>query len=240
MIHYVESTTSSNDDARDPRYGEGDVVWAEFQTAGRGQRGHVWKSAAGCNVTFSLVLKPTFLVAREQFAISEIVPLALAEMFAGYGIDARIKWTNDVYVGDRKIVGMLIEHDLSGGMMSRTIAGIGINVNQREFDPALPNPTSMLLETGREFDRREVLERFYDRVMSLYGELRRGGGESIRRRYVEKMYRLGERHTYAWPDGTRFEGVIRGVGDAGELLVEHDDGTVRGYLFKEIEFVIKK
>lgn len=240
MIHYVESTTSSNDDARDPRYGEGDVVWAEYQTAGRGQRGHVWKSDAGRNLTFSLVLQPTFLAARSQFAISEIVPLALVDMMAAYGIDARIKWTNDVYVGDRKIVGMLIEHDLSGGMLSRTIAGIGININQRGFDPALPNPTSMLLETGREFDRREVLDRFYDRAMSLYGELRRGGGESIRRRYVEKMYRLGERHTYAWPDGTRFEGVIRGIGENGELLVEHSDGTVKGYLFKEIEFVIKK
>lgn len=240
MIHYIESTTSSNDDARDPRYGEGDVVWAEYQTAGRGQRGHVWKSAAGCNVTFSLVLRPTFLAARGQFAISEIVPLALVDMMASYGIDARIKWTNDVYVGDRKIVGMLIEHDLSGGMLSRTIAGIGINVNQREFDPSLPNPTSMLLETGREFDRREVLDRFCDRVMPLYGELRRGGGAEIRRRYVEKMYRLGERHTYAWPDGTRFEGIIRGIGENGELLVEHADGTVKGYLFKEIEFVIKK
>ncbi len=240
MIHYVESTTSSNDDARNPRYGEGDVVWAEYQTAGRGQRGHVWKSAAGCNLTFSLVLRPTFLAAREQFAISEIVPLALVDMMASYGIDARIKWTNDVYVGDRKIVGMLIEHDLSGGMLSRTIAGIGINVNQREFDPLLPNPTSMLLETGREFDRREVLDRFCDRVMPLYGELRRGGGAEIRRRYVEKMYRLGERHTYAWPDGTRFEGIIRGIGENGELLIEHADGTVKGYLFKEIEFVIKK
>ena len=69
----------------------------------------------------------------------------MTDLFGGYGIDARIKWTNDIYAGDRKLVGILIEHNLTGDRLSRTIVGIGVNVNQTRFDPSLPNPSSMCL-----------------------------------------------------------------------------------------------
>lgn len=143
MIYRLASTTSTNDEARDIRYRHGDVVWAERQTAGRGQRGHAWHSPEGENLTFSIVLEPCFLPVGEQFMLSEAISLALVDTFADYGIDTRIKWTNDIYAGDRKIVGMLIENNCSGPLLVRSIAGIGINVNQTVFDPALPNPVSM-------------------------------------------------------------------------------------------------
>ena len=145
MIHRIEETTSTNDDARDAKYRHGDIVWAERQTAGRGQRGHKWSSAEGLNLTFSLVLEPRFLPAGEQFLLNEAVALALTDTFAQFGIAARIKWTNDIYAGDKKLVGILIEHSYSGQTLARTIVGIGINVNQTEFDPALPNPVSMAM-----------------------------------------------------------------------------------------------
>ena len=157
MIHRIEETTSTNDDARDAKYRHGDIVWAERQTAGRGQRGHKWSSAEGLNLTFSLVLEPRFLPAGEQFLLNEAVALALTDTFAQFGIAARIKWTNDIYAGDKKLVGILIEHSYSGQTLARTIVGIGINVNQTEFDPALPNPVSMAMVAGRTFDRGEVL-----------------------------------------------------------------------------------
>ena len=156
MIHRIEETTSTNDDARDAKYRHGDIVWAERQTAGRGQRGHKWSSAEGLNLTFSLVLEPRFLPAGEQFLLNEAVALALTDTFAQFGIAARIKWTNDIYAGDKKLVGILIEHSYSGQTLARTIVGIGINVNQTEFDPALPNPVSMAMVAGRTFDRGEV------------------------------------------------------------------------------------
>ena len=160
MIYRIDETTSTNDEARDAKYRHGDIVWAERQTAGRGQRGHTWTSPEGENLTFSMVLEPRFLPVGEQFLLSEAVTLALTDTFAAYGIDTRIKWTNDIYVGDRKLVGILIEHNHAGASLSRTIAGIGINVNQTEFDPALPNPVSMAMVAGRTFDRGEVLEAF--------------------------------------------------------------------------------
>lgn len=238
MIYHISETTSTNDELRDTKYREGDVVWADFQTAGRGQRGHKWSSEAGENLLFSVALEPAFLPAAEQFLLSETVALSLVDLFAGYGIDAKIKWTNDIYVGDRKIVGILIEHIYSGAKLARTIVGIGINVNQREFDPSLPNPTSMSLQTGETYDLRSVLERFAEILMHNYESLRKGEKDAVQQRYRAKMYRLDERRTFALPDGSRFEATIRGVRPAGELIVEHSDGSVKEYLFKEIEFVL--
>lgn len=240
MIYRIEETTSTNDEARDPKYRHGDIVWAERQTAGRGQRGHTWSSPEGENLTFTAVLEPRFLPVGEQFLLSEAVALALTDTFAAFGIDARIKWTNDIYVGDRKAVGILIEHNYSGTTLARSIVGIGINVNQREFDPALPNPVSMALAADRTFDRREVLETFCGRLTARYTQLERGDREALQAEYRERMYRLGERHAYRLADGTLVEGVVEGVRPAGELVLRHADGTCGEYLFGEIIFVLKK
>ena len=214
MIYHIAETTSTNDLACEERYGHGDVICAERQTAGRGQRGHTWTSPEGVNLLFSVVLCPTFLPAGEQFLLSQAVALALVDTLGTCGIDARIKWTNDIYAGDRKLAGILIEHHLAGGRLARTVAGIGINVNQTEFDPALPNPTSMALEAD---DRAPLAEE-----------------------YRRRMYRIDAPQAFRLPDGTRFTGVIRGVRAGGALQVEHPDGTLHDYLFREIEFEVKK
>lgn len=239
MIYYIEQTTSTNDEIRDPKYGHMDVVWAEYQSAGRGQRGHSWHSTEGKNITFSVLLTPTFLPVTEQFLLSEIVALALVRTLAEYGIECRIKWTNDIYAGDNKIVGILIEHALSGDKLSRTIVGIGLNVNQEVFPSDLPNPTSMYVERGVKFDRREVLERIVTHLEELYRDLEAGNKAKIERLYIDTMYHLGEPHTYAYPNGERFTATIRGVRHSGELCLEHEDGVVREYAFKEVEFCLR-
>ena len=237
-IFHIKETTSTNDLLREAQYREGDVVWADYQTAGRGQRGHKWSSDAGANLLFSVALEPAFLPVAEQFLLSETVALSLMDLLADYGIPTRIKWTNDIYAGDRKIVGILIEHIYAGAHLAKTIVGIGLNVNQREFDPSLPNPTSMALQTGKKYDLREVLEHFVARLMYNYEHLRQGAKQRIQERYVASMYRRGAQHVYALPDGTRFRGMIVGVRPSGELIIDHEDGTRAEYLFKEVEFVL--
>ena len=239
MIYHIAETTSTNDLAREERYGHGDMICAERQTAGRGQRGHTWTSPEGVNLLFSVVLCPTFLPAGEQFLLSQAVALALVDTLGTCGIDARIKWTNDIYAGDRKLVGILIEHNLTGDRLSRTIVGIGVNVNQTRFDPSLPNPSSMHLETGCEYDRQEVLHRLGDCLAARYEQLEKGDREALQADYRRRMYRLGERHRYRYPDGRTVEAVLRGVRPSGELLLELPDGRTEGYLFREIEFVIE-
>ena len=239
MIHYFEQLTSSNDEATLPHYVEGDIIWAERQSAGRGQRGHSWESEEGQNLTFSAIFEPTFMPATEQFSLLQAVALALVDCLKKYGIEAKIKWTNDIYVGDRKLVGILMEHKLQGSTIGRTIAGIGLNVNQTEFDPELPNPISMRQLMDKEFDRKEVLEQLSKCLMSRYNMLREKRYEELHSDYHRHLYRLGEEHTYALPDGTRFQGTITGVEAHGERKIDSTQYGERKFLFKEVEFVLK-
>lgn len=234
----LDECGSTNAEAKDTeRFSHGDAVIAIRQTAGRGQRGRSWESTPGENLTFSVVLEPVFLPAARQFMLSEVVALAVAGTLGEYGIEARIKWTNDIYVGDRKICGILIEHDLGGGNLARTVAGIGLNVNQTEFPEWLPNPTSMAVETGCRFDITEVFDVFSSKLEPLYAALERGEEDTVRSAYHGRLYRLGRPHRYFIPGRGEIEGIIRGVEPTGELIVE-TDGKEEKFLFKEIEFVI--
>lgn len=239
MIHHFDTLSSTNDEALDARYVEGDVVWSEVQTAGRGQRGHKWLGGEGENLMFTLIFSPEFLAPVRQFFLSEAVALAMLDALSSYGIDARIKWTNDIYVGDCKLAGILIEHKLMQNKLSRSIVGIGLNVNQMEFDAELPNPVSMAQVLGRNFDRREVLNRVVDALWARYESLRVGDVEALQQEYCSKLYRRDEEHWFALPNGERFRGTIRGVDISGGLIVESSRGGVNSYLFKEIEFVLK-
>ena len=238
MIYHFDTTASTNDDARNEKYCEGDVVWADFQTAGRGQRGHEWHSRKGENLTFSVVLEPTFVPIAEQFSVSEVVALALVDMLAEYSIDAKIKWTNDIYVGDRKLVGILIEHSLAPTSLRRTIVGVGINVNQTEFDASLPNPVSMAQLLGKELDAEAVLHCFIDHLQHNYELLRSGAKEELHDIYNALLYRKNEYHTYALPSGEKFRAKIVGTAPSGALRLESEEGTAKDYLFKEVEFII--
>ena len=238
MIYHLDITASTNDDARDEKYREGDVVWADFQTAGRGQRGHLWHSRKGENLTFSAVLEPSFVPIAEQFSVSEVVALSLVDMLAEYGIEAKIKWTNDIYVGDKKLVGILIEHSLSSATLRRTIVGVGINVNQREFDPSIPNPVSMAQLLDRELDAEGVLQCFLKHLQRNYESLGEGAKEELHDRYNALLYRKNEYHTYALPSGEKFRAKILGTAPSGALCLEDAEGNTKDYLFKEVEFII--
>lgn len=240
MIYRIDETTSTNDTLRSGLYSEGDVVWAERQTAGRGQRGHSWSSTEGLDLTFSMLLCPTFLEASEQFWVLRVVALALSDTFADFGIETRIKWTNDIYAGDRKITGVLIENSLDGSRLSQMVVGIGINVNSLRFDPSLPNPTSMSIETGRQFDRQEVLGKFVENIARWYDVLKAADRELLRVEYDSRLYALDEWRPFVLPDGVMVEAKVRGTEPCGRLCAELSDGAVKSFAFKEIEFVLKK
>lgn len=141
------------------------ITAAICQTAGRGRGGHRWSAKAGENLTFSILLKfgveplETLLV-RDSILITQAATVALKHYFTEKGLRPRIKWPNDIWIGDRKICGILIENILDADKVAASIVGIGINLNQTEFDPALPNPTSLALQCGASFDIKEELERF--------------------------------------------------------------------------------
>lgn len=235
----LEQCESTNALARDAsRYHHGDIIVAIAQTAGRGQRGNRWESEAGRNLTFSIVLEPKHIGASEQFMLSEAVALAIADTLQQFAIDSRIKWTNDIYVGDRKICGILIENELLDSHLTRSVVGIGLNVNQTLFSSWIPNPTSMASETGINYNTDEVLKvlaaRIEERTAMLDDNLGRG---RIENDYHALLYRRDECHRYRLADGRTVEGTIRGVRARGELIVEFD-GELHEFLFKQIEFII--
>ena len=179
-IIWLERVDSTNDEAR-RHISEIDnlsVVSALEQTKGRGQRGNRWSSQPGENLTFRLVVKDFRIKANEQSAISQATALSLVDLLSRHEIKARIKWPNDIYAGDEKICGILIENSLKGSEIDWSIIGIGLNVNQTAFPEDLPNPTSMKLCTGNSnpYNTREILEEFMGIFTGYYREYLNGNG----------------------------------------------------------------
>jgi len=217
-IMWLKSVDSTNEAARRhiSNIDNLSVLSALEQTEGRGQRGNSWSSNVGENLLFSIVLKfspedssQTFLEARDQFVLNEIAALSVVNFLRSHEIMAQIKWPNDIYVGSRKICGILIENSLRGNRLSSSIIGIGLNINQRSFDVNLPNPTSMVLcqpdlschsvssqchteRSEESFDIRTCLEEFMDIFTSHYNRYLAAGGDfsSLRQQYLEHLWRL--------------------------------------------------
>lgn len=234
-VHYFEEVTSTNDVVRD--FPEWTLVMAGVQTKGRGQRGSSWEGEKGRNLTFSLLVEPGYLPVEKQFYISKVTALAVAEALGKSGVEAAVKWPNDIYAGDKKICGILIENDLMGNRMGKCVIGIGINVNQQVFLSDAPNPTSVWLETGVETDRMELLKAFCDSFINYYNVLSAGNYDRIDRDYWTRLYRKGRWFEYEDGKG-RFTGKITGVFPSGELVILHEDGTEKKYLFKEVSYCI--
>lgn len=219
----------------------GTTIVAISQTAGRGQRGNSWESEPGKNLTFTIFFRPENYPARRQFFISEAFALAIVDTLEEYGITAKIKWPNDIYAGDRKICGILIEHAVMGMNILHTIAGAGINVNQREFRSDAPNPVSLYQLLDRESDMESMLsiieQRFTNRLAALRDEI------SSQRQHSEFLTSLwrgdGKFYTYRDVSSKRlFEARIIDVRPLGHLVLEEPNGERHQYAFKEVEFIL--
>ena len=176
------------------------TVVADFQTSGRGQRGNSWESAPGMNLTFSTVLYPSALKAREQFTLSMLIALSVYDTLSTYAEGFSIKWPNDIYWKDKKICGILIENELEGAYLLRCIAGIGVNINQEYFVSPAPNPVSLKQILGRKTDKQEVLEGILKRLFSYYIPLisqKPNIKETIHSDYLNAQYRHKGMYPYS-------------------------------------------
>ncbi len=215
---------------------EGHVIRAEFQLSGKGHQGNTWQAEPEMNLLFSLLLKPDTLKAESAFHLSRIVSLSLVEVLDKQEIKASIKWPNDILIGSSKICGILIENSLIGDKLSSSIIGIGLNVNQEVFDSAIPDPTSMFLEKGCHFDIKNLLEEFRAALESWYQSLLTGNEQYIMKSYLERLYRVDTLASYK--EGNRhFKARIKGVPPTGELELLEEDGTLRRFGFKEVEYL---
>ena len=217
------------------------TVIAERQTAGKGQRGNSWESEDCRNITFSFVLYPTFIEARRQFILSQIVSLSIKEELDQWTEGISIKWPNDIYWNEKKICGILIENDLSGHHIGRSISGIGININQNEFHSDAPNPVSLKQITGQEHDRYEILSHILKRVQIYYNGLQTEDSGTytaeIAARYARSLFRRRGFHPYE-DAGGKFSARLLRVEQDGRFVLEDENGKEREYLFKEVQYII--
>ena len=230
-VVHIDETDSTNHWLK--AHGEGTmVVVADFQTAGKGCGSNSWESERGQNLTFSMLIHPEALEARAQFRITEVVSVALCNTLERYIYkEVDIKWPNDIYVGDQKICGILIENRLQGSVIKDSIIGIGLNVNQQVFLSDAPNPVSMWQLTGQETNRETLLEAFLQAFNEAWES------ESISKAYRQRLYRREGYHAFCDKDG-RFEAKLRNVLNDGMLVLEDREGQRRNYAFKEIKYII--
>jgi BirA family biotin operon repressor/biotin-[acetyl-CoA-carboxylase] ligase len=203
----------------------GTTWFAWKQTAGKGQRGHNWVSAAGENVLLSIVLKPGGLQASSQFFLSAAVALALHDLAKEYAPDqAKIKWSNDLYLNDKKAGGILIENILRGNEWHYAVVGIGLNVNQEIFPPDLPNPVSLRQVTGHHHEVLPLAGALCQHVARRFASLTPANFTAILSEYTQALYQLGEMQTFQRGKET-FQAVIRGVDAQGKLLLQKEEQT---------------
>jgi len=216
------------------------VVAAVCQTAGRGQRGNRWVSAPGDNLTFSFVLKPSGLPVREVMAVTCLATLAVRDALRAEGVPAVVKWPNDIYVGKKKICGMLVENCLDGTDIAWSVVGIGINLNQTEFPGDVMNATSLKRLTGRSFEPAAFLEQLCRRLEALLPALdTREGRDGLREAYERDLFQKDSPAPYRdIATGEEFTGIIRGITPEGLLRIEKAEGPEKTFGFKEISYIL--
>ena len=214
------------------------VVVADHQTAGRGMDKNRWESEAGKNMLFSIALNVNFLEAENQFKISQAVSVAIVETLQKF-IDAKdlsIKWPNDIYFGDKKLAGMLIQNTVEGRMMGVTIIGIGLNVNQIEFSKDIPNPISLKMISGENYDLENLLNLLIDSIKSSVESLRFEQNQNqINQKYISKAYRFGVWSEYFYQNQVKIM-KINGFDKYGRLLLCDKEGADIVCDIKELQF----
>jgi BirA family biotin operon repressor/biotin-[acetyl-CoA-carboxylase] ligase len=203
---------------------EGTTVLAEEQLGGKGRKEKEWVSEKNKNLCFSVILFPKFLDSKDLFLLSKAVSLGIWDYLNRQNlINAKIKWPNDLYVGDKKIAGILIENTWKGQELQETVVGVGLNVNQTNFPTHLPNPTSLRLVKNREFNVDEVLKDVFECLDKRYMQLKDKAFDQVNQDYRNHLYGLNELKTYD-VGGIPVNGKVRGVDEDGKLKLTTQEG----------------
>lgn len=259
FLHEIESTnTYANDLLKNVNPPEGTIVYTDNQTKGRGQRGSAWNSEIAQNITVSVVLKPTFLNLKEHFYLSKITALALydvlAELLPNSQYDIKIKWPNDILVNRKKIAGILIENSIQQQGLQHSIIGIGLNVNQSNFNDL--NSTATSLKTLRlqepirqtqgspqsplnnDFDRKIILEKICQQLEKWYLKLKNKHFETIDESYKKQLFKLNEPAKFMdTKTQALFSGTISNVTKDGKLEITLENKELNYFELKEVKLI---
>jgi BirA family biotin operon repressor/biotin-[acetyl-CoA-carboxylase] ligase len=236
---FMPECHSTNDEAlqriRTTNPAEGTVIITDNQTKGRGQRSNVWLAQPGVNLTFSIIFAPVFLQAKDQFNLNMAIALGIADFIQHLMPEKslRIKWPNDILVENKKVCGILIENQLSGHRIQYSVIGIGLNVNQTQFE--FDKASSLSALAGKNFTLTDVLEGLLERIEARYLMLRSIQIKKLHDEYLAAMYWIGESHIFSDVQN-QFEGVIIGIDEIGRLRIRVEN-EVRVFSVKEVNYL---
>lgn len=217
---------------------EGFVIITDNQTQGKGTDTNTWESEKAKNLTFSLILYPDF-AAEQQFIINKALSLGIFDFLRALlpGHKISIKWPNDLYIGDKKACGILIQNSVIGNKLDSMVVGIGLNVNQTAFTGNAPNPVSLKMITGIEYNLDQLLQELLNSIFNRYININPDSINKIESEYKRVLYRLMEWHEYIINESIVYA-RIKGTNAFGQLLMENNKGETLVCDLKEVKFVI--
>lgn len=213
------------------------IVTAENQINGRGQMGSEWKIEAGKNLTFSVLIKDLLLEINHIFHLNVAVAVSIIETLSELGIkDSAIKWPNDILAEGKKVGGVLIENSIKSDGEIFSIIGIGLNINQKNFEN-LPKASSLSVLKKCDFDKEEILISIAKNLNRNISLIMNKNTKEIWEKYHSKLYKKGIPMPFESKDGKKFMGIIQGVDQAGKLNVILENDTVKTFDIKEVSLL---
>lgn len=237
----LDATDSTNDYLKSLRLSadlaDFTVVVAKEQRKGKGQMGSKWQSKPGKNLTFSVLKNNLDLPIYESFLLNIGVSMTIYKSLSELHVpDLCIKWPNDILSGNSKICGILIENLLSGNKINSAVMGIGLNVNQQDFN-TLHNVTSLKLLLGSTFNLEEVLFRIINNLKSVLSDCQETESGLLRKAYEGVLFRKDKPSTFENSRGKLFTGFIRRVSEEGKLIIEIEDNIIKEFDLKEVKLL---
>jgi BirA family biotin operon repressor/biotin-[acetyl-CoA-carboxylase] ligase len=236
----LDKVTSTNDYAADllkrSAVIEGTVILAHEQTAGKGQGNNTWESENGKNLTFTVILHPTFLNPEHQFSLNKAISLAIIDYLDHIlkNTAIKIKWPNDIYVDNKKLGGILINNIISGNNFETSIAGIGLNINQTVFNKNIPNPISLKQILKNDLNLQEQLKSLCKCLEYRYSTLKEKHFSTLDNGYKKSL--LGYKEWRLYQTGVaQIEGQITGVDEFGRLQINTRENLLLTFSHGEIE-----
>lgn len=228
-VHFAEKVDSTNEWAKTlgkEGAAHGTLAVAEYQSAGKGRLGRRWTAPAGSSVMMTILLRPDF---EPQYApmLTVVMGLSVAQAAQRIGVDTSIKWPNDVVVSRKKICGILTEMSVEEGNIRYVVIGVGINVNLDTLpDELADKATSLYLETGKTYDRNEMVAYVMECFEENYERFVKSGDLALLQEDYNRMLANCGQPVRVLDPLSPYEGIARGIDQKGELVVEKTDGTV--------------